>query len=61
MKGFAFLETLTGEFFLCHIFAVKSAQNLGTVLRTTPNLRILPLLSAYTIYSQRTFLSVFVC
>ena len=44
---------IRGELFLCRIFSVKSAQNLRTFWRTTPNLFILALLSS--LYGQRTF------
>ena len=42
--------------FLCHIFSVKSAQNLRPFWRTTPILFILALLSS--LYSQHTIENV---
>ena len=44
---------LRGESFLCHVFSVKSVQNLRTFWRTTQNLLILALLC--NLYSKQTF------
>ena len=44
---------LRGESFLCHVFSVKSVQNLRNFWRTTQNLLILALLCS--LYSKQTF------
>ena len=44
---------LRGESSLCHVFSVKSVQNLRTFWRTTQNLLILALLCG--LYSKQTF------
>ena len=44
---------LRGESFLCHVFPVKSVQNLRTFWRTTQTLLILALLCS--LYSKQTF------
>ena len=46
-------KTLRGESFLCHVFSVKSVQNLRTFWRKTQNLLILALLCS--LYSKQTF------
>ena len=45
--------TFRGESFLCHVFSVKSVQNLRTFWRTTQNLLMLILLCS--LYSEQTF------
>ena len=47
------LLRLRGKSFLCHVFSVKSVQNLRTFWRTTQNLLILALLCS--LYSKQTF------
>ena len=42
---------LRGESFLCHVFSVKSVQNLRTFWHTTQNLLILALLCS--LYSKK--------
>ena len=44
---------LRGESFLCHVFSVKSVQNLRMFWRTTQNLLILA--SLCSLYSKQTF------
>ena len=46
-------KCLRGESFLCHVFSVKSVQNLRTFWRTTQNLLILALLCS--LYSKHIF------
>ena len=43
---------LRGKSFLCHVFSVRSVQNLRTFWRTTQNLLILALLCS--LYSKQT-------
>ena len=45
--------SLRGESFLCHVFSVKSVQNLRTFWRTTQNLLILALLCS--LYGKQSF------
>ena len=47
------VRVLRGESFLCHVFSVKSVQNLRTFWRTTQNLLILALLCS--LYSKQSF------